>query len=48
MLRAAICDDNRSYLESTGKLFARECAECSPEIALFSQGAELISAMERG
>ena len=48
MLRAAICDDNRSYLESTGKLFARECAEYSPEIALFAQGAELISAMERG
>ena len=48
MLRAAICDDNMSYLESTAKIFARECAEYSPEIALFSQGAELISAMERG
>lgn len=48
MLQTAICDDNELYLESAAKIFARECMEYSPKIALFTSGTELINALDKG
>lgn len=48
MIHIAICDDDSVQIKKTEKLIRKKAACFSPETDLFSDGAELIKAVENG